>query len=274
MGWDNAPETWQYWTRQTETKNFKEFSRITAPELPTPQEVIENGDIPQATLGTDSAEKSSVKTYAEIINYSREAMTNDDTERLTITAQAAGRAAARLVGNLAYAVLTDNANMSDGIALFHASHGNLPAAGAAPSTTTMNAIRALMSAQAGPSGEVLNIRPAIMLVPTVLESTAAVLRDATNAQTDDDPLTPGYKAGRFAVVSDGRLNAASSTGWYVIADPRLFSAVDVVTLEGSNGRPVFESFGRFTVDGIAFRIKHDVIALPVDYRTIAKNAGA
>ena len=138
----------------------------------------------------------------------------------------------------------------------------------------MNAIRALMSAQAGPSFEVLNIRPAIMLVPTVLESTAAVLRDATNAQTEDDPLTPGYKAGRFAVVSDARLDAALATGWYMIADPRIFSTVDVVTLEGSRGRPTFENVQHLARDGLSFRVKHDVIALPVDYRTMAFNYGA
>ena len=87
-------------------------------------------------------------------------------------------------------------------------------------------------------------------------------------------MTPGYVAGKFAVVSDARLDAASATGWYMIADPRQFSTVDIVTLEGSRGRPVFERFGRFTVDGISFRIKHDVVAVPVDYRTMTFNYGA
>ena len=275
LGWDNAPETWQYWTRQTETKDFKQFSRISAPELPTPQEVVQGGEIPRGSVGSDSAEKSAVKTYAEILDYSREAMTNDDTQRLTITGEAAGRAAARLVGDLAYGVLTTNANMASGNALFSAANSNIVASGsgAAPSATTLNEIRALMSAHTN-SGEVLNIRPALMLVPTVLEGTAAVLRDASNSQAEDDPLTPGYKAGRFAVVSDARLDAASSTGWYMCASPRQHSGVDIVSMEGSGGRPTFENVQHFARDGIAFRIKHDVVALPVDYRTMCFNFGS
>ena len=113
-----------------------------------------------------------------------------------------------------------------------------------------------------------------MLVPTVLESAATTLRDAVNANAGDDPLTPGYKAGRFAVVSGARLDAALATGFYMIADKRQFSTVDVVTLEGSRGRPTFEHFGQFNIDGISFRITHDVVTLPVDYRTMCFNYGA
>lgn len=274
LGYDNAPETWMYWTRQTTANDFKQFSRISSPELPTMPEVPEGEHIPYAQLGGDSTEKGQISNYAELFSVSREAMVNDDTHALTVSMAAAGRAAARLVGDLAYGVLTDNAALSDGVVLFHATHANLvgSGSGAAPSVATFDAVRALMSAQTGGSGEVLNIRPGLLLVPTALESTACVLRDAISVQ-NDDTLTPGYVAGRFAVVSDARLDAASATGWYTIASPRQHSCVDIVTLQNGS-KPSIESGSTTTRDSAMFRVSHAVAALAVDYRTAAHNAGA
>ena len=129
-------------------------------------------------------------------------------------------------------------------------------------------------AQTGPSGEVLNIRPAILVGPTNLESTLCLLRDGNNTNPDDDPLTPGYKPGRLSVVTDQRLDAASTTAWYACANPRVHSGIEVVTLAGSRGLPLLERKAGWVSDALEWRILADVAVLPVDYGTGCYNAGA
>ena len=273
IGLDNAPETWRYLVRMTETPNFLQFERHTGAELPTPQLVKEVGGIKAAVLGSGTKETAQVSNYAQISALSRHAAINDDLSAITTTMEAAGRACSRLVGDLVFAVMTGNPSMADGVQFLHATHGNV-GTGGAPSVTTVDEVRKLMSAQTGPTGEVLNIRPAILVGPTSLEGTLCILRDANNASSEDDPLTPGYKAGRVAVVTDQRLDAASTAAWYACANPRQHSGIEVVTLEGSRGMPLLEKMTQWVSDAIEWRVLYDVAVLPVDYRTWIYNPGA
>ena len=268
LGYDRAPEVWPYIVRQTTTRDFRPFTRITAPEFPTPAAVVENGEITRPQLGSDSKETSSLNAYPFLISLSREAVINDDLSALTVTAEAAGRAASRLNGDLVFSVLTSNAAMADGVTLFHASHGNV-ATPASPSVTSLNEIRSLMGGQSGPSGEVLNIRPGIAVGPVSMESTLTTIRDASS-NVDPDPITGTYRAGYISVATDARL---TGTAWYVIADPRIHSGIDLVTLEGAS-RPVLERKTVFVSDAIEWKLLHDAAALAVDYRTMVYNAGA
>jgi hypothetical protein len=268
LGFDRAPEVWPFIVRQTTTNSFRPFTRITQAEFPTPAEVPENGEITRPLLGDDSKETASLGAYPFLISLSRQAVISDDLNALTITAEAAGRAASRLNGDLVFAVLTDNADMADSVALFNAAHGNV-GTGATPSVTALNEVRNLMGAQVGPSGETLNIRPAIVIGPPSLESTLTTIRD-TSSSLQPDPHTPGYQAGYVSVITDSRL---SGTAWYAIADPRIHSGIDLVTLEGAE-RPLLERKTVFCSDSLEYRVLHDATALAVDYRTICYNAGA
>lgn len=268
LGYDNAPEVWKFITRRTTTENFLEFTRITAPEYPSPAKVVEGGEISRPQLGDDSKETSALGAYPFLISLSRAAVISDNLNALTISAEAAGRAASRLDGDLVFAVLTDNAAMADSVALFHSTHGNVGTP-AAPSITALNEIRNLMGLQVGPSGEVLNIRPAIVVGPPAMESTLTTIRDASSS-LQPDPLTPGYQAGYVSVVTDGRL---TGTAWFTIADPRIHSGIELVTLSGSE-KPYLERKTVFCTDSIEWKLLHDAVALPVDYRTLVYNAGA
>jgi len=161
---------------------------------------------------------------------------------------------------------SDNNAMADAVTLFHSSHANV-GTGGVPSATTLDAFRNLMSSQTGPSGETLNIRLALLIGPPELESTMVALRDQAALP---DPLTPGYQAGHVSVVTDSRL---SGTAFYGCADPRLHSGIELVTLEGAS-RPLLERQTVFVSDAIEWKVLHDAVALPVDYRTLVYNAGA
>ncbi|MHC1741520.1 MAG: hypothetical protein AB9873_00650 [Syntrophobacteraceae bacterium] len=68
-----------------------------------------------------------------------------------------GRAANRAVSDDIWGLLTANAAMGDGVAIFHSTHKNLGAQGAL-SETTLTELRKLMRLQTGMNGALLNIR--------------------------------------------------------------------------------------------------------------------
>ena len=264
LGYDSAPEVWPLFTRTTHCKDFKPFTRVTAPEIPTPAEVGEHGEIQHATLGADSAESGQIASFAEIIKISREAIINDDLVRITTTPFEAGRAVSRLIGDKVFAVLTTNAALSDGMLLFHADHGNVGTPGS-PSVTTLDELYGLFAAQTGPSGEVLNIRPRFVIAPPTDASTLAVLRAAMN------PPSPGEASSGFiSTLTDSRL---TGTTWYALANPIVHDGIQVVLLEG-DATPLRFERRQSSNDSAEFLIGTDVEVLPVDYRSMCTNAGA
>jgi hypothetical protein len=95
----------------------------------------------------------------------------------------------------------------------------------------------------------------------------AILRDAMNADSADDPLTPGYKAGRLSVVTDQRLDTDSLVKWYACADPRRHDGIQVVTLTGSRGMPLLERKAGWISDAIEWKLTAAVAVTAVDFRS-------
>jgi hypothetical protein len=69
------------------------------------------------------------------------------------------------------------------------------------------------------------------------------------------------------------MDAASTTAYYACAAPRRHDGIQVVTIEGSGGLPLLEQTTQWVSDCIEWRILHDVVVLPVDFRTWCYNAG-
>jgi hypothetical protein len=265
LGYSLAPETWPLFTKQTTTKNFKEFSRITTPELSSPPLVGENAELTHARLGADSAEKATAKSHAQLLRVSRQMIIDDQLDKIALTFNEAGRSVARAIGDDVFAILSGNPAMSDGHDLFDSSnHGNV-GTGGAPSSTALDEIFKLMAAQTGPSGTVLNIRPAYILAPPAKASTLAALRRSMNSDDPRDQSTD-----KITTLTDSRL---TGTKWYAIADPLQFSGIEVVTpITGSALR--FERRQAVADDSIFFLVGGDYVAMPVDYRSMCYNAGA
>ena len=87
-----------------------------------------------------------------------------------------GTAIATLESDVVWAVITANAAMSDGVALFHAGHKNLAAAGTALTVAAIAEGRTSMTKQTALDKKtVLNIRPSYLVVPAALELAAEQL---------------------------------------------------------------------------------------------------
>ena len=273
MGYNEAPETWAEWCRKGNLTDFKQANRVNLSEFGDLELVSENGEYKHGSV-SDSAETIQLAKYGKLFSITREALINDDLDALGRIPASMGRAAARKVGDIAYGVLTANANMADGQALFSAAHSNIQTTGAAPSVITVDAARVAMATQTGPKGATLNIRPAHLIVPVALQGTAAALMAAQyDPAGTAGTLTPNTVQGMMNVISDARLDADSAVKWYMSANSNQGDTVEVAFLDG-NETPWMEQVNEFTRDGITHKVRIEAAAAALDHRSMYHNDGA
>lgn len=275
-GYSEADETFKTWTSVGRLTDFKAASRVGLSEFSDLDEIKEGGEFKHGSLG-DRREQIQLATYGKLFTITRQAIINDDIGAFTDIPRKMGRAAPRKVGDLVYAVLTGNPAMADGTALFHANHSNLAGSGGALALATVGAGRTAMGRQTDSSGaaNALNIRPRFLIVPLTLEDAAGTL---LNSEYDPDTANKlqRYNPARgwnLTLVSDARLDASSTTAFFLAADPNVFDTLEVAYLDG-NPNPYLEQQNGWTVDGVEFKVRLDAAVKALDWRTLYKNAGA
>jgi len=273
-GWAGADETWNVWCGTGQVSDFKTNYAPRISEASDLEEVPEHGEYKYGKR-TEAQESYSIATYGKLFSISRQAIINDDLGALTNIPASHGEAAARKVGDVAYAVLTANAAMGDGLALFVAGHSNFVAAGsgAIPSVATIAAGILAMGTQKDLQGlRRLNIRPENFIAPKALEGAAEVF---FRAEKWDDTLrsatTPNPYAGTyFTRVYEPRLDDADPAAWYLAA--RKGKTVVVFFLNGVEA-PYMETKEGWSVDGVEYKVRIDVGAKAMDYRGLYYNDG-
>lgn len=270
-GYSEAEETFQLWTRPGSLGDFKPGKRVDLNAFPSLRKVAEGAEYKYASMG-ERGETVILATYGELFSITRQAIINDDLDAFTRVPRNMGRAAIRTVGDLVYAVLTSNPQMSDGVALFHATHGNL-LTGAAISTDAVDKMGAAMAVQK--QGKVpLNINLKYLIVPRALKGLANTVRESQFAVgAGNNTTTPNSVRDTFQVVSDARLDAASTTAWYGAADQNTNDTIEVSWLDG-NDQPYLEQKAGWNVDGTEFKVRIDAGVSPLDFRPMSKNPGA
>ncbi len=270
------PGTYQQWARQAPSlSDFKPMSVISMGAGPGLLKVNEHGEYKYGTFG-DSAEQYQLATYGRIVAMTRQAIINDDLRSFDRLIAGFGTKARLLENQLVYEQLTGAAKMGDGKVLFHADHGNLMTG--APSALSLEALQAgrtKMRTQKSMDGDVINITPKFLIVPSALETLACQL--TSNAYT---PSAPGQvndfrTGGRTAleVIVEPLLDASSATAWYLGAENALIDTVEYAYLDGANG-PVTETREGFEVDGTEVKCRLDFVAKALDWRGLVKANGA
>ncbi|WP_022949528.1 ClpP-like prohead protease/major capsid protein fusion protein [Methylohalobius crimeensis] len=272
-GYEEAEETFQLWTSRGELPDFKPANRVGLENFPALVQVDEGAEYTYATVG-ERKETIQLATYGRMFSITRQAIINDDLQAFTTIPRKMGNAAIRTVGNLVYAVLTSNPVMSDGVALFHANHGNLLSA-AAITTASVDALRVAMATQQDAVGANLNIGLRYLIVPKALEGTARVVRDSQYevGASSRNNTVPNMVRGTFEIVSDARLDADSATAWYAAANQVIHDVIEVAYLDGQD-RPYLDQQMGWTVDGTEFKVRIDAGVKALEWRTLAKNPGA
>lgn len=276
-GYEETEESFESWTTKGTLTDFKIASRVDLGMFPSLTEVPEGAEYKFATMG-ERATTIQLATYGKMFAITRQSIINDDLSAFTRIPMRMGRAAKRTVGNLVWALITDNPVMADGVALFHANHSNLvdTGSGAAPDVATVDAGRAAMALQTDADGVTqtgLNLRPAYFLVPVELEGVAKQLMAAQYDPAADKLQAPNYVAGLAQVVSDARLSSNSATAWYLAASPSATDTIEVAYLNGVS-TPTMEQREGWNVDGTEFKVRIDAGVQVLDHRGFYKNAGA
>src|SRR5262249_2182818 len=144
--YDAAPQTFKPFTRQVTAPDFKTIARVQLGDAPSLDKVNESGEFKRGTV-SDGKEQYQLATYGKVVAINRQTIINDDLGAFTRLPEMFGRAAADLQSDTVWGIITANAAMGDGTALFHANHANLDGTNAAISVTSLGNARAGMRKQ-------------------------------------------------------------------------------------------------------------------------------
>lgn len=268
-GYEAAPRTFTSWARQESINDFRAVTRVQLSDGPKLENVAEGGEFKRGKL-TDGAESYRLVTVGKILAITRQAIINDDVQAFTRIPQLFSTSGAQYESDAVYDIITSNALMADGKGIFHADHKNLTSTGTVISQASLGVARTMMRKQTAPQGTVLNLSPAILLVPAALETVAnnMVSNNYVAAKQDDQNQFGGLR-----VVVEPRLDIANDKSWYLIAESSMIDTVEYAYLSGNSG-VYLESRVGFDVDGVELKARLDFGAKAIDYRGMYKNVGA
>lgn len=268
QGWEEAPETFGEWTKKGQLSDFKIAHRVGLGGFPSLRQVREGAEYKYVTT-SDKQATIALATYGELFSITRQAIINDDLSMLTDVPMKLGRAAKATVADLVYAILTTNPNLStDNVPLFDSAHHANVLKAAAMDVASLDKARQMMRRQK--EGERhLNIRPAFVLVPTAMESTASQVIRSTSVKGADINAGIINPVQNFAtVIAEPRLDDASQSTFYLAA-AKGSDTIEVAYLNGVD-TPFIDQTEGFTADGVTTKVRIDAGVAPIDYRGLVQ----
>lgn len=275
-GYETAPETWATWCDTGSAPDFKANTIAMLGEADSLDQVTEEQPYRYGVMA-DAKETFTLATYGKLFAITRQTLINDDLGALTSVPMAHGEAAARKVGDLPYAVLTANAAMRDGVALFASGHGNVGTSANIGEGSIAEAIKLMKLQKDLQAKRRLNIRAEYLIAPVTLEGASEIFFSSTNFSAGAANTTAvgstrinPYAGNRFTRVYDARLDDTSTAVWY-LAGPK-GKTITVFFLNGQQ-LPYMETRQGWSVDGVEYKVRIDAAAKAVDWKALVSNAG-
>lgn len=285
LAWASVSETWQTWCGIGRVSDFKTYYDNALSEHDDLEEVPDSGEIKYGSFTEKTPETYKATSYAKKFRITRVMIINDDMGALAEMPARRAEAAARKVGDVAYAVLTANGNMGDGHPIFSDTyHSNEAISGftSAPGIANIGEGIRAMGVQKDIAGKRrLNIRPVFVVAPKALEGVCEVFfksgnfadsntiaTDSSLAATRVNPYSGAY----FTRVYEPRLDDVSETAWYLMGPKG--RTVKVVFLNGQTAPTMEMRQPGFTIEGFEYLVAIDAGAYATDYRGMYLNAGA
>lgn len=259
-------------SRKITADDFRAITRIQMSMAPELLPVGEHGEFKYGTV-YEGKERYRLSTFGRIFGITRQALINDDLGAFVDFGRKMGLAAAEHENEQLAALLISNPVMDDQVATFHANHNNLSNA-AVISIESLGSARMMMRLQKdinpNSTGRIINVTPKYLLTPATLETVAEQYLAQLMATLAENVNPFG---GRLELVVDPRLDASSTTAWYLTADPNLIDGIEYAHLQDQEG-PYIEAREGFKIDGVEIKVRLDFGAGIVDYRGLHKNPGA
>lgn len=274
----SRPGTWAQISRVRTATDFRALYSVQSGLDTEMRKVAADGEYQSTVIG-DEGESFRVERFGRKVLLSFEAVINDDLGAFARLPSDFARGAQNLESRIAWGIITANANLSDGIALFsaNAKRKNLASAPGAISATSVGAARKAMWEQrplgAKATGDdFMSAVPDLLYVPPALELSA--LQFAANTTPDSDGNTNPFKSTLTPVVEPrlgGAVTGGSDTAWYLF-DSGL-PVLEHAFLQGYE-TPMVEANERMDPDGVTVIARHIFGAGAVEAKGAYKNAGA
>lgn len=275
--YEEAPSTWRSFATVRSAANFKPTSAIRPSLNGRLEQVTPGGELKHSYL-TEFAKEFKIDTFGKILRVDRRDIINDDLGIFDDVVRAFGRMSMRSLNDLVYEVLLANAGS-------HFSTGNanyMAGADTALAFASLDSAIGKMAQQRDADGNDLDLRPAVLLVPPELRTTATALIESEFISQITDSLPTGNSLRRALKIEvEPRLSnavkfgdAASTKAWYVFAGPES-SALVVAFLEGKQ-TPTLEHMGlQADVDtlSLSWRAHFDFGAALIDPAAAVKSLG-
>lgn len=278
--YEEATYTWSIWARQAASvDDFKPINRIRLGESPDLEAIPEGAKYPEGAMA-DAKTSYFVQKYGKQFTVSWETVINDDLDALSRIPAMHGNAARRLQNKKVYEVLTSNPTMSDGQALFSASHAsgsNVSGGAGAPSVSTLNTGYQQMMLQKGINSDaILGLTPSFLIVPPGYSATALeiVNSQSYNAANNNEGVINIYGVNGvrpLQVVVEPILHAASTTNWYLAANTNQVDTVELAFLSGEES-PVLTSEQDFDTDCYKYNVRQTFGVAAIDWRGLFRNS--
>lgn len=250
-------------------QQFAVLRPTTAPKL---LEVNEHGEIKSAPLEA-SFETMSAKTFARMVNLSRNLVLADRLEILSDYVGMSARSAANTLGDLLHTALVGSPVMSDGVNFYATGHGNVSATGTTLNLAALEAAFIAMRSQQNGSEGSANVVPRYLVVGPSRELAGLQLL-ATIAATEVSQVSP--YGSQLSLIVEPRITDGS---FYVLADPARTAALGYAVLSGTrkmssrDGVPLVDIREGWAVLGLEIRTVMDAGSAPLDWRSAYRNLG-
>lgn len=273
-GYTAQPITYDQWCKIGDVSDFREWKRLVPGLIGNLDTVNEHGEYLNKNLPDATANKVSAVRRGNIVQITPETLVNDDIGYISDLAVGLGGAGGRAIERAVYALLESNPVLSDGVALFHATHGNLAGSGAAPTMALLDAAAAAMAVQKAPGTdqEYLDISPYAALANRTLKGTLiGIVQAEYDPDTANKLQKPNIVRGIVErIVTTPRVSALP---WYLFADPNVAPVIEVVFLNGQR-EPRLAQEESFRTGGLSWRVELPFGVGAIDFRGGYKNPGA
>lgn len=277
-GFMNVEQTWKEICTTRSVNDFKIHTQYRLTGDMQYEKVGATGKLKHGEVGEESY-TNKAETYGKIFSLTRQDIRNDDLGALTDIRTRLGRGAALKINDVFWTAFLDHSDFfkSANSNYFEGASSNLQ-------TSSLKTAVQKFRKQTDEDGKPMAITPRILLVPPEEETTADELYVSTNFNTGGSSTTEkvpnrNVHAGKYRpVVSTYLSNSAysgySTTAWYLLADPKDLSTIEVVFLDGKETPFIEEARADFDTLGVQFRGYHDFGVSKKEYRAGVKSKGA
>lgn len=272
-GFNSIPQTWR---EVAAVRTVSDFKSVTAFRLTAGLEYEEVGsasEIKHGTLGQESYTRQA-KTYAKMLVLTRADIINDDLGAFNDLRTRLGLGSTIKMNKVFWTLYLASSNTGT---FWSATNGNLVTSSALAEAGLNNAVKAFRD-MAGPDGNMMNLTPTKVLVPTALEATAKKLyvsqevRDTTSStkfQTANI-YQNAFRPVPIPELGNSAYTGYSATTWYLHCDPNVLASFEMCFLDGQESPTIESAEADFDTLGIQLRGYHDFGCNESEYRASVK----